>query len=146
MSFFKKNHLLIVLTRIDYLLTIKSYSNTGTTVESSSADSCKKSDERKTLRLNIPQPEFMDRQHSNVSATSFISSDVSSIVDMDEYDSEDDMKVESEEEDVDVHERSNWPYPKVPPGASTKHADTLLKNNKRKRRRSISVAQVNKAS
>ena len=135
MSFFKKNHLLIVLTRIDYLLTIKSYSNTGTTVESSSADSCKKSDERKTLRLNIPPPEFMDRQHSNISAASFISSDVSSIMDMDEDDSEDDAKLESEEEDVEVYQKSNWPYPKVPPGASTKHADTLLKNNKRKRRR-----------
>ena len=104
-------------------------------MESSSADSCKKSDERKTLRLNIPPPEFMDRQHSNISAASFISSDVSSIMDMDEDDSEDDAKLESEEEDVEVYQKSNWPYPKVPPGASTKHADTLLKNNKRKRRR-----------
>ena len=79
-----------VLTH-SYRLHSQSYvTNTGTTAESSSADSCKIGRE-KNLTFRYSQPEFMDHQHSNVSATSFISSDVSSIVDMDEYDSEDDM-------------------------------------------------------
>lgn len=92
------------LSRISFL----SPARRRTTATSSSVDSCKKSDEKKPLRLNIPLPtEFMGRQDSNRSTASFIS-DVSSLMDEDE--SEDDVKVESEDED---YQRSNWPYPEV---------------------------------
>ena len=105
------------------------------TTTGSSTSSCRKSTTRKLVRLNLQAPSFMDRQVSNRSTISFVS-EASSITDNDDdLDSEDDTKKESEDEEVEVvDQRTNWPYPDVPPGASTSHAD-ILKNSKRKRRR-----------